>query len=50
VRADTNARYFARWTHTRVVPARFRIARAARRYEARVRALGYGYSLHDTPT
>lgn len=49
VRADTNRRYLRRWRHSRVIPASFRIARHARRFEARLRALGYGYSVWDRP-
>jgi hypothetical protein len=49
VRQDTNDRYLRRWWHTRVVPARARVALDTARFERRVRALGYGYSLRDRP-
>jgi Sulfotransferase family len=47
VRTGTNDRYLARWRHTRLVPARFRIETTARRFEDRLSALGYGYSIRD---
>ncbi len=47
IRSGTNDRYFRRFSHSRVLPARLKILPAVRRYEARVRALGYGYSMRD---
>jgi hypothetical protein len=45
VERTTNERYFARYRHHRLLPARWKTARYVRRYEARLRALGYGYTL-----
>lgn len=47
VQRATNVRYFKRFRHHPVVPARLHIARHVRRFEARLQALGYGYSLLD---
>ena len=47
VRSDTNARYLRRWHHSRLVPSSLRVAPYRLRFEARIRQLGYGYSLGD---
>jgi hypothetical protein len=47
VRTDTNDRYFRRYRHSRVLPPSVKNWRDIRRFDARVRALGYGYSLRD---
>lgn len=47
VRTDTNDRYFRRFRHSRLLPARWKIARDVARFDDRVRALGFGYSLRD---
>mgnify|MGYP003345514024 FL=1 len=47
VRTDTNVRYFRRFRHARLVPARVHIAPLVRRFERRIDALGFGYSLLD---
>ena len=47
VRNDTNRRYFKRFRHARGVPAALKIAPLVLRYESRLAALGYGYSLRD---
>ncbi len=47
VRDDTNRRYFARFRHSRWLPAALKIRPHVRAYEDRIRALGYGYSLRD---
>lgn len=45
VRRDTNDRYLGRWHHSRAVPSVLRNLPARLRFERRLRALGYGYSL-----
>jgi hypothetical protein len=47
VQGDTNRRYFKRFRHSRYLPAALKIAPYVRRYESRLAALGYGYSLRD---
>ena len=47
VRTDTNVRYFKRFRHSRFVPAPLHIAPLVRRFDARIDALGLGYSLRD---
>jgi Sulfotransferase family len=47
VASDTNRRYFARFRHARFLPARLKIEPHVLRFERRLRALGYGYSLRD---
>lgn len=49
VRSDTNERYLRRWRHSRVVPMHPRVVVHRARFERRLRALGYGYSLLDRP-
>jgi hypothetical protein len=45
VRTGTNDRYFARHWHSRLLPAHPRVARDALRFQRRLRALPYDYSL-----
>jgi hypothetical protein len=47
VRQDTNERYLRRWWQTRFVPAGVRVALNSARFERRIQAIGYGYSLRD---
>jgi hypothetical protein len=47
VQTASNERYMQRWWTTKWVPARVRVELTAARFERRVAALGYGYSLHD---
>jgi hypothetical protein len=49
VKRDTNARYLRRWRHSRLLPRHPRVVLGARRFDRRIAALGYGYSLHDRP-
>jgi hypothetical protein len=47
LRRETNDRYLRRWSDGRHVTARGRVALNTRRFESRLAALGYGYSLQD---
>jgi hypothetical protein len=49
VRSDTNERYLRRWRHSRVAPVHPRVFVNRARFERRLTALGYGYSLGDRP-
>jgi hypothetical protein len=49
VRPDTNERYLRRWRHSRVSPLHPRVLVHRARFERRLDALGYGYSLKDQP-
>ncbi len=50
LRQGTNIRYFRRFRHSRWLPASMKIAPVVRRFESRLGALGYGYSLRDCPS
>jgi hypothetical protein len=47
VRPDTNVRYLKRWQHSRVAPVHPRVFVHRFRFERRLAALGFGYTLRD---